>query len=71
MYYIKHNIFLQVNENVSIDIVDPVSPLASAPRAEDLDKSVQETEVNMSKMQLTESAPSAPVLEVIPRTISG
>lgn len=50
-------------------MVDTVIPQASAPTVEDLDESVEETQVNVPF--IPELAPSAPVLDDVPYTIPG
>lgn len=51
------------------EVVDTVLPEASAPAAEDLNVSVEETQINIPYMP--ELAPTAPVLDDVPCTIPG
>ncbi|KAJ8667148.1 hypothetical protein QAD02_008810 [Eretmocerus hayati] len=60
----------EIDSQEEVDTVQVV-PLASAPAEEDLEQSIEATQINISMMQLMESVPSAPVLEEeTPRSIA-
>jgi hypothetical protein len=58
-----------MSECTSLDEPDTVGIVASAPPEEDLESSIEDTCLRISNVQLMESAPSAPVLDEIPRTV--